>query len=61
MLATTVLSSGSISVVDYRCDTGPAERPYTETHDDHSLAYVRRGSFGCEVRGESFELLLGAT
>ncbi len=60
MLATTVLSSGSLSVVDYRCDAGPAERPYTEVHDDHSLAYVRRGSFGCQVRCESFELVAGS-
>jgi AraC family transcriptional regulator len=60
MLATTVLSSGSLSVVDYRCDAGPAQAPYTELHDDHSLAYVRRGSFGCQVRGESFELVAGS-
>jgi AraC-like DNA-binding protein len=60
MLATTVLSSGSISVVDYRCSAGPAEKPYTELHDDHSVAYVRSGSFGCQVRGESFELVAGS-
>jgi len=60
MLASTVLTSGSISVVDYRCSAGPAQAPYTELHDDHSVAYVRRGSFGCEVRGESFELVAGS-
>ncbi|MEX2205350.1 MAG: AraC family transcriptional regulator [Myxococcota bacterium] len=60
MLATTVLSSGSLSVVDYRCSAGPAQAAYTELHDDHSVAYVRRGSFGCQVRGESFELVAGS-
>ncbi len=47
-------------MVDYRCSSGPAQAPYTELHDDHSVAYVRRGSFGCQVRGESFELVAGA-
>jgi len=60
MLATTVLKSGPLSAVDYRCSTGPAKAPRSELHDDHSVAYVRRGSFGCQVRGESFELVAGS-
>ena len=60
MVTTTVLRSGSISVIDYRCSAGPADRPFVELHEDFSVSYVRKGSFGCRTHGESFELVAGS-
>lgn len=60
MVTTTVLRSGSISVIDYRCSAGPADEPFVERHEDHSISYVRKGSFGCRTRGKSHELVAGS-
>jgi AraC family transcriptional regulator len=60
MLATKTLHRGPISVVDYRCSAGPADKPFVELHDAFSLSYVREGSFGYRLRGESFELVAGS-
>ena len=60
MTATTVLHSGAISVYDYRCSAGPHSKPFVERHSTHSIAYVRKGSFGCTKRGKSFELVAGS-
>ncbi len=60
MVTTTVLQSGSISVLDYRCSAGPADRPFVELHDGFSVSYVRKGNFGYRFRGESFELVAGS-
>src|ERR1700674_929552 len=60
MVTTTVLRSGSVSVIDYRCSGGPAEKPFVELHAGFSVSYVRRGSFGYRTRGESFELVAGS-
>lgn len=60
MLATTQLQSGAIRVVDYRCSTGPAEKPFAEMHTGYSVAYVRKGSFGYRSRGMTHELVAGA-
>lgn len=38
----------------------PGDKPYTECHQYHSVSYVRKGSFGCRVRGQSFELVPGS-
>jgi AraC-like DNA-binding protein len=56
----TQLVRGDISVVDYRCDAGPADRPYPEQHQAFSLSYVRAGSFGCRTRGRTHELIAGS-
>jgi AraC family transcriptional regulator len=60
MAARTILRSGSLTVVDYRCSAGPSDQPFVEQHSDFSLAYVRSGSFGCETQGRSFELVAGS-
>ncbi|MGZ6142240.1 MAG: helix-turn-helix domain-containing protein [Myxococcales bacterium] len=61
MATTTTLFGGSaMRVVDYRCDAGPADRPFVERHRAFSISWVRRGSFGCRSRGRSFELVAGA-
>lgn len=56
----TLVEGGSLSVYDFRCSAGPADRPFTELHVRHSLSYVRRGSFGCRVEGRDYELVAGA-
>ncbi|HEY0685299.1 MAG TPA: AraC family transcriptional regulator [Steroidobacter sp.] len=58
--ATRILQSGSVSVVDYRCTCGPADRPFTEAHCHHSISYVRKGSFGYRWGKRSFELVAGS-
>jgi AraC-like DNA-binding protein len=60
MTATTLLQSDSISVYDYKCTAGPHSKPFVEQHRCHSIAYVRKGSFGCTKRGQSFELVTGS-
>jgi AraC-like DNA-binding protein len=60
MTATTLLQNDSISVYDYRCAAGPDSKPFVEQHHCHSVAYVRKGSFGCTKRGQSFELVAGS-
>jgi AraC family transcriptional regulator len=60
MIATTLLRGGSVSVMDFRCNAGPADRPFVELHESFSMSYARRGSFGYHARGKSFELVAGA-
>ena len=60
MTAVTILQREALSVIDYRCDARPAERPAVERHGSYSLSYVRKGSFGYRVRGEAFELVAGS-
>src|SRR5712671_3436358 len=58
-MATLLLRGGSISIFDYRCGAGPADKPFVERHDGFSVSYVRKGSFGYHARGASFELVCG--
>jgi AraC-like DNA-binding protein len=60
MATGTMLQSGSISAIDYRCTAGPHDTPFAEVHQSFSVSYVRRGSFGCRTRGETFELVAGS-
>ena len=60
MLTRTELRSGPVSIVDYRCTAGPAEKPFTEVHRSYSVSYVRKGSFGYRTRGQTFELVAGS-
>jgi AraC-like DNA-binding protein len=60
MSTTTLLSSGALTVVDYRCDLGPADRPFAEVHENFSLSYTRAGAFGYRSRGAAFELVAGS-
>src|SRR5262245_16946569 len=60
MAATTIWRSSALSVIDYRCDAGPGDKPFVETHDSFSVAYVRKGSFGYRSLGEAFELVAGS-
>jgi len=60
MGATSVFRTASISVIDYRCEAGPADVPFVEVHNSFSISYVRSGTFGCRARGRSFELVAGS-
>jgi AraC-like DNA-binding protein len=60
MPATTLLETAALAVIDYRCDATPSDKPYAEHHTWFSLAYVRRGSFGCCTQGQSFDLVPGS-
>src|SRR5688572_7720407 len=60
MVTATTLHSGSISVVDYRCDAGPGDRPFPEHHQAFSLSYVRWGTFCYRVRGRQFDMVAGS-
>ncbi|HEV7490349.1 MAG TPA: hypothetical protein VGO25_06055, partial [Rhodanobacteraceae bacterium] len=58
--SSTLLERESLAVIDYQCDAGPDDAPYTEVHRTFSIAYVRKGSFGYRYRGELFELVAGS-
>ncbi|WP_437279945.1 AraC family transcriptional regulator [Sorangium sp. So ce375] len=60
MEVTTLARGEAISVLDYRCCSGPGDAPFVELHRGFSVAYVRKGSFGYRVRGETFELVAGS-
>ena len=60
MDATTLLTSRSITVCEFRCDAGPDDTPFAECRTGHSIAYVRSGSFGCNCRAGFFELVAGS-
>jgi AraC-like DNA-binding protein len=60
MTRTTLLQRQSISVSDFRCSAGPGDTPFVEQFRCHSVSYVRKGSFGCQTRGRTFELVAGS-
>src|SRR4051794_5367117 len=60
MTASTLLQTSSISVHDFRCSASVDDAPFVERHCCHSVSYVRKGSFGYESRGRSFELVTGS-
>jgi AraC-like DNA-binding protein len=60
MDATTLLTSQSMTVCEFRCDAGPDDTPFAECRTGHSIAYVRSGSFGCHCRAGFFELVAGS-
>lgn len=55
-----LLQSQTLSVIDYRCTMGPDDKPFLEQHTQHSLSYVRSGSFSYNSRGRSHELVAGS-
>jgi AraC family transcriptional regulator len=60
MAVTTLLQRPGLTVFDYHCTLGPADTPFVERFVTHSVAFVRRGSFGCRSRGRAFELVAGS-
>jgi AraC family transcriptional regulator len=57
---TTLHQGTTISVVDYRCTADRHAAPFAELHHSYTIAYVRRGSFGCCTLGNTFELVRGS-
>src|SRR2546430_17158515 len=60
MVSTTLLRGASLRVVDRRFEASPSDAPFVECHADYSLSYLRRGTFGYQSRGVSFELVTGS-
>src|SRR5262245_9654381 len=60
MRTNILLQTPSLSVIDYRCDATPGDRPFTESHDSFCLSYVRKGSFGYCSEGTDHELVAGS-
>src|SRR5215471_16671269 len=60
MVETTLLQCGPVTVLDYRCTSGPSDEPFVEQHGGYSVAYVRTGSFGYTLRGVSHEMVAGS-
>ena len=60
MRITTLTTTPTLAVIDYRCTARPHERPFPEIHGAFSLSYVRRGSFGYRFRGRTYELVAGS-
>lgn len=61
MPVSTLLSSAAgLRVFRYCCDASPGDLPFAEEFEDFSLSYVSRGSFGCDTRGQHFELVAGS-
>jgi AraC-like DNA-binding protein len=60
MQISPLLKSETLSVIAYRCTTGPDDKPFLEQHACHSLSYVRNGSFGYDTRGHIHELVAGS-
>jgi AraC-like DNA-binding protein len=60
MSASTLIERESIAVVDYRCEAGPGDVPYTEAHRTSAIAYVLSGSFGYRCRDGTFDLVAGS-
>lgn len=55
-----IIVEGPITVADYVCDATPRDAPAVEVHRNHSISYVRHGSFGCTARGLRHELVAGS-
>jgi AraC-like DNA-binding protein len=60
MLTANELLAGPVTVVDFRCSSGPGDPSFTEEHQAYSISYVRHGGFGYSVRGQDYELVPGS-
>ena len=60
MRIVSLFEGATLAVRDYRCEAGPADRAVVECFNEHSISYVREGSFGCSARGHAHELVAGA-
>src|SRR5215467_6409379 len=60
-MASTTRPAPSLTHFEYRCTARLREKPFLELHNGHSVAFVRKGSFGYRARGEAYELVAGST
>ncbi|AXE63235.1 hypothetical protein BBF93_02655 [Hyphomonas sp. CACIAM 19H1] len=56
---TTLSEDQNLRVIDYVCTASSGDAPFEEVHERYSLSFVRRGSFGCQARGQRHELFAG--
>ncbi|WP_395683674.1 helix-turn-helix domain-containing protein [Dokdonella sp.] len=60
MRIVSLFEGATLAVRDYHCEAGPADRSVVECFSEHSISYVREGSFGCHALGHAHELVAGA-
>ena len=60
MRIVSLFEGATLAVRDYRCEAGPADHAVVECFNEHSISYVREGSFGCSARGHAHDLVAGA-
>ena len=53
-------TSESLRAIEYRCTAERHAPAFTELHTSYTIAYVRRGTFGCHARGSVYELVRGS-
>jgi AraC family transcriptional regulator len=58
--ATALHTSESLRAIDYRCTAERHAPAFAELHTSYTIAYVRRGTFGCRACGHSYELVRGS-
>ncbi|WNG32767.1 helix-turn-helix transcriptional regulator [Archangium violaceum] len=61
MAIQTVLKTGQLTVVAYKCEAGTSAEPFTELHESTSISYVRTGSFGYRVGRRVCDMVAGST
>ena len=59
MRITALAGTSHVAVREYVCEAGPADAAVPECFAEHSLSFVREGSFGCRTRGRHHELVAG--
>jgi len=60
MRIVSLFEGATLAVRDFHCEAGPADRSVVECFSEHSISYVREGSFGCHALGHAHELVAGA-
>ncbi|KJC33595.1 transcriptional regulator [Bradyrhizobium sp. LTSP885] len=60
MNRTTLLQRDRITVNEFCCTAEPGDKTFVEQFANHSVSYVRKGSFGCHCRGRFHELVAGS-
>lgn len=55
----SLIHQGALSVYDYRCQARVGDKPFAESHESYSLAYVRKGAFGYRVGARHYDLVAG--
>ncbi|QPF84525.1 helix-turn-helix transcriptional regulator [Bradyrhizobium genosp. L] len=60
MNRTTLLQRDLVTVSEFRCTAVSGDKPFAEQFAQHSVSYVRKGSFGCRCRGRIHELVAGS-
>jgi hypothetical protein len=60
MIEVSLRLDAAIAVAEYRCHATRGATSFIDWHARSSLSHVRKGSFDCHSRGQSFELVAGS-